>query len=374
MKSDKETEIYVHIPFCERKCAYCDFLSFKAGEDVHRAYTESIIKQIDEKRKQVGPIRVSTCFFGGGTPSVIDSRLIVSILDKLKESFDLDEKAEISIEVNPNSASKEKLSEYKKAGFNRLSIGLQSANNDELKILSRLHTYEEFLTAFHAAREAGFDNINIDVMSALPGQTLSAYAETLKKVTALNPEHISAYSLIIEEGTPFFDRYSDGHGLPSEDADREMYHFTKKFLSEHGYSRYEISNYSKPGFECRHNCGYWLRKDYLGFGIGAASLFNHERLKCHENIDRFLNEDYSEEKETLIASDEMSEFMFLGLRLTRGVSKTEFYRLFNKNVYDVYGPQIAKLRNEKLMEDKGGFLFLTDFGLDVSNYAMSEFV
>ena len=374
MKNDKETEIYVHIPFCERKCAYCDFLSFKAGEDVHRAYTESIIKQIEAKRKQVGPIRVSTCFFGGGTPSAIDPKLIVKILDKLRGCFYFNEDAEISIEVNPNSASKEKLAEYRKAGFNRLSMGLQSANNDELRVLSRLHTYEEFLTAFYAAREAGFENINVDIMSALPGQTLATYTKTLEKVTALNPEHISAYSLIIEEGTPFFDRYSDGCGLPGEDADREMYHFTKKFLSEHGYSRYEISNYSKHGFECRHNCGYWQRRDYLGFGIGAASLFNHERLKCHESIDRFLNEDYSEEKETLAVNDEMSEFMFLGLRLTRGVSKAEFYSLFNRDVCEIYGNQIAKLKDEKLMEDKDGFLFLTDFGLDVSNYAMSEFV
>ncbi len=374
MKNDKETEIYVHIPFCERKCAYCDFLSFKAGENVHRAYTESIIKQIEEKRKQVGQVTVSTCFFGGGTPSAISPKLIIRILDKLRECFEFNEDAEISIEVNPNSAGKESLKEYKRAGFNRLSIGLQSANNDELRILSRLHTYEEFLTTFNAAREAGFDNINIDIMSALPGQTLSAYMKTLERVTDLNPEHISAYSLIIEEGTPFFDRFADGKGLPSEDADREMYHFTKEFLSKHGYSRYEISNYSKPGFECKHNCGYWLRKDYLGFGIGAASLFNHERLKCHESIERFLNNDFSEEKETLTVNDEISEFMFLGLRLTRGVSKSEFYRLFNKDIYEVYGHKIAKLKNEKLMEDKDGFLLLTDFGLDVSNYAMSEFV
>lgn len=370
---NKCLEIYVHIPFCARKCDYCDFVSFTCKEETVEAYFLSLKNQIIQKSETAGNIPVVSVFFGGGTPSYPRALLICDTLKLIKERFNLAADAEISIEMNPNSASFDKLKEYKEAGFNRISIGLQSANDNELKTLSRLHTLSEFEDTFDSARKAGFANINIDIMAALPGQSLASYRETLKKVCAYNPEHISAYSLIIEEGTPFFERYSDGKGLPNEDDEREMYYETERYLAEFGYHRYEISNYAKEGFECRHNVGYWRRTDYLGFGIAAASLFDNKRYLTHSNLSAFIEGDFEETCEVLSKEDAMEEFMFLGLRMTNGVSKKEFYENFGVMMEEVYGATLKRLEKQGLLVN-GERVMLTKRGLDISNVAMAEFL
>lgn len=368
------SEIYVHIPFCVKKCDYCDFVSFACKEDVQKAYYYALKNQIDIKAESTGKIPVDSVFFGGGTPSLVKAEYIVGILDKLRERFSFAKDTEITIEMNPNSASFEKIREYKEAGINRVSIGLQSANDEELKTLSRVHDYKSFLRTFDNVRKAGFENVNVDIMSALPGQSLLSYMDTLKKVITLKPEHISAYSLIIEENTPFYERYSDGRGLPDEDTEREMYYETKRFLKEKGYLRYEISNYAKEGYECRHNLGYWTGKDYLGFGIAAASLYNGSRYSMHSDLDAFIKGDLHEEETILSKKDRMEEFMYLGLRMMKGVSKAEFVERFGILIEEVYGEQIAMLKLKGLMKEREGRLFLTDKGVDVSNMCMAEFL
>lgn len=371
---NKGIEIYVHIPFCARKCDYCDFTSFVCTKDIQKHYFDALKKQIRTKAETVGRLPVVSVFFGGGTPSVPDAYFVTSTLDTVRECFDVQKDAEITIEVNPNSAGLEKLSAYRTSGFNRLSIGLQSSDNSELKVMSRLHTFEEFLETYNDAKRAGFCNINVDIMSALPGQTVESYKKTLEKVVSLNPEHISAYSLIIEEGTPFFERYKDGIGLPDEDSEREMYYETARILSAGGYHRYEISNYAREGFECLHNRGYWTRFPYLGFGISAASFFDGQRYLCNVSLDDFINGNFFEEREVLTDEDAMEEFMFLGLRLTEGISKQEFFERFNKKYDDVYGEVTGKLSDEGLIKVSEDNVRLTLKGLDVSNYAMAFFL
>lgn len=373
MMNKEAIEIYVHIPFCERKCAYCDFTSFVCNKETMSAYFDALIKEIETAGSHLGRLPVVSCFFGGGTPSVPEAKLVCDLLCKLKEKFVFLNEAEISIEVNPNSATPEKLLAYRQAGFNRLSIGLQSTHDSELKSLSRLHDYETFLLTYDNARKAGFDNINIDLMSAIPGQTMESYKKTLERVCELNPEHISAYSLIIEPGTPFFELYGEAGCAVSEDIDREMYAFTKEYLGKNGYRRYEISNYAKEGYECRHNVGYWTRTPYIGFGVAAASLYKDRRYAMHENLKRFIEGDFSYTEEKLSKEDVMSEFMFLGLRCISGISKDRFFELFNKPVEDVYAKEIEKLSNEGLLIN-GDRIRLTDRGLDLANYCMSFFV
>lgn len=373
MKNSDPVEIYIHVPFCARKCDYCDFVSFVKDSDTKSAYFNALIKEIELKAEAVGRLPVGSVFLGGGTPSLALVSEISRVLETLKKSFLIEETAEITMEANPNSLTEEKLAGYRAAGINRLSIGLQSTVDEELKALSRLHTYGEFLKAYDSARKTGFNNINIDLMSALPGQTVSSYRTTLERVLELEPEHISAYSLIIEEGTPFFDRYPDGTGLPDEDTDREMYHMTGKMLKEKGYERYEISNYAKKGYECRHNIGYWQRTPYLGFGIAAASLFEETRYTKHSDLKRYIEGDYTEEVTPLTGKDAMEEFMFLGLRLTKGVSNAEFKENFGTDIMTEYGQVIRKLTEEGLLIcDKR--TRLTEKGMDIANYCMAMFL
>lgn len=373
MKNSKGNEIYIHVPFCARKCSYCDFVSFAMNEDVQDRYFNALFNEINLKSESVGKIPVDSVFIGGGTPSLVKEKHIEGLMDVLRSRFELSPDAEISIEMNPNSASLEKIKAYKRAGINRVSIGLQSTNDEELKVLGRLHSYEEFLRTYDDVRSAGFENVNIDLMSAVPKQTIKSFEETLKRVTLLNPEHISAYSLIIEEGTPFYERYSDGTGLPSEEDEREMYYLTKAILSDAGYERYEISNYAKCGYECRHNIGYWTRVPYLGFGIAAASLWDERRYTTHSDIKRYIAGDYSKEETILSKEDRIEEFMFLGLRLIKGVSVAEFEKQFGRTVFDEYGDVLCKLEKDKLITVDER-VRLTDKGLDVANYCMSEFI
>ena len=372
-------ELYLHMPFCVRKCAYCDFLSFPSGAKTQRMYAKRLMEDIGVMGKRYGEIPVETIFIGGGTPSVPDSGLIVEIMEHVRHAFHVADGAEISMEANPGTVTREKLTDYRKAGINRLSFGLQSANDQELKLLGRIHTWAEFLESFTLARECGFANLNIDLMSALPGQTCESWKETLSRVTDLDPEHISAYSLIIEEGTPFGERYGSEEGrklLPDEDSEREMYHETKRFLKDCGYERYEISNYAKPGRECRHNIGYWTGVPYLGLGLGASSYLDGCRFTVNPDMKQYLEEKpgmFADiEKLTKKAMDE--EFFYVGLRMTAGVSLSEFERRFGISAKEVYPGLMETFVKEKAARFEGDRFVLTDYGLDVSNYIMAQFL
>jgi len=375
----EKLELYIHIPFCVRKCAYCDFLSFPAGADVQRQYVNKLMEEIKLAGAGFHETAVSSVFVGGGTPSVLAPSLMEEIFGKLRECFFIEEGAEISMEANPGTVSKEKLLAYRRAGINRLSFGLQSADNKELSALGRIHTWEEFLESFYLAREAGFDNLNVDLMSALPGQTVKSWEKTLKTVADLEPEHISAYSLILEEGTPFFEKYGEGRGtgiLPDEDEEREMYHRTKEILKDCGYERYEISNYAKSGRECRHNVGYWTGVPYLGLGLGASSYVNGRRFKNESSLSSYLKERPGKrcEEEILSVKDMEEEFFIVGLRMVRGVCLEEFEERFGKRAEEVYPGIMEKFVREGAAVMENGYFRLTDFGLDVSNYVMAEFI
>lgn len=372
-------ELYLHMPFCVRKCAYCDFLSFPSGAKTQRMYAKRLMEDIDVMGKRYGEIPVETIFIGGGTPSVPDSGLIVEIMEHVRHAFHVADGAEISMEANPGTVTREKLTDYRKAGINRLSFGLQSANDRELKLLGRIHTWAEFLESFTLARECGFANLNIDLMSALPGQTCESWKETLSRVTDLDPEHISAYSLIIEEGTPFGERYGSEEGrklLPDEDSEREMYHETKRFLKDCGYERYEISNYAKPGRECRHNIGYWTGVPYLGLGLGASSYLDGCRFTVNPDMKQYLEEKPGmfADIEKLTKKDMEEEFFYVGLRMTAGVSLSEFERRFGISAKEVYPGLMETFVKEKAARFEGDRFVLTDYGLDVSNYIMAQFL
>ena len=372
-------ELYLHMPFCVRKCAYCDFLSFPSGAETQRMYAKRLMEDIDVMGKRYGEIPVETIFIGGGTPSVPDSGLIVEIMEHVRHAFHVADGAEISMEANPGTVTREKLTDYRKAGINRLSFGLQSANDRELKLLGRIHTWAEFLESFTLARECGFVNLNIDLMSALPGQTCESWKETLSRVTDLDPEHISAYSLIIEEGTPFGERYGSEEGrklLPDEDSEREMYHETKRFLKDCGYERYEISNYAKPGRECRHNIGYWTGVPYLGLGLGASSYLDGCRFTVNPDMKQYLEEKPGmfADIEKLTKKDMEEEFFYVGLRMTAGVSLSEFERRFGISAKEVYPGLMETFVKEKAARFEGDRFVLTDYGLDVSNYIMAQFL
>ena len=381
MIRNRELELYIHIPFCVRKCAYCDFLSGPADDKTIASYVESLIRELEAHQSSMKDYKVTTIFMGGGTPSILSGKQIGSIMDAVRENFQLDKDAEISMEANPGTVTSEKLTAYKEAGVNRLSFGLQSADNEELKVLGRIHTYEEFLESFSLARECGFENINVDLISAIPKQTLESYLDGLGKVIALNPEHISSYSLIVEEGTSFAREYGEGcpkeDELPSEDVEREIYHQTEAILKANGYHRYEISNYAKEGKKCRHNLGYWERKEYLGIGIGAASLIRNVRYKNVDDIRLYLERSgdldcIQEQREELSIQAQMEEFFFLGLRKMEGVSEEEFAAYFGKELLECYGEKLQRLSSQGLMSFGDGRWKLTAQGIDISNYVFGE--
>lgn len=378
----QELEIYIHIPFCVKKCAYCDFLSFALTQKDKNPneYIDALIKEIEANDRVAKNYRVKTIFIGGGTPSLLEANQIEKIFQALHRIFQIDVNAEVTIEANPGTITKDKLLRFRGVGINRFSIGLQSTVDAELICLGRIHTYEQFLESFALAREVGFQNINVDIMSALPGQSLASYEETLLKITTLNPEHISAYSLILEEGTPFFEQYADDlEQLPKEEEERLMYLRTRQILEQNGYYRYEISNYAKPGFACEHNIGYWKRKNYLGFGVGAASLIQNERFKNTSDYSEYLRNSHDLEcirieREKLPIRAQMEEFMFLGLRMCDGISKTEFFAAFSLDYESVYGQVTRKLSGQGLLAETHDTVKLTEEGISVSNYVLSEFL
>ena len=353
MTGKRELELYFHIPFCVRKCLYCDFLSAPADGRTKARYMEALIRETEERAGDYRDYRVVSVFVGGGTPSIVSPEQLCRLLETARSGFELAEDAEITVEVNPGTVDEKMLRCYRRAGVNRLSIGLQSADNRELAALGRIHTYGQFLGTYHTARKCGFSNINVDLMSALPGQTLSDYLATLEKVLALAPEHISAYSLIVEEGTPFYEMEQKGSlALPDEECDRLMYEKTGELLEKAGYHRYEISNYARPGHECHHNCGYWRRRDYLGLGTGAASLIGNRRFRNGDSLEAYLADPLRvrEEVQELSLEEQMEEFMFLGLRMTEGVSVLEFETAFGKRMEEVYGTVIEKNIRDGLLE------------------------
>lgn len=390
--------LYVHIPFCAVKCKYCDFLSFD-GESYGTMlrYVDCLCQEIKLYEPVAGDCVVRSVFIGGGTPSLLDESLITNIMAFIRRTFMLEKDAEVTIEANPGTLRHQKLNGYKAAGINRISIGLQSADNAMLKRLGRLHNYDQFVASYKAARRAGFKNINVDVMSGLPGQTIHSYVDTLSRVIDFQPEHISAYSLSIEEGTPFAQDESVLEALPTEIIDRKMYEITKKLLAANGYDRYEFSNYAKSGYECRHNMVYWTGGEYIGFGIGASSYFQGKRFSnirdiftyinmMEETAEKFVTADsmemlyndtvrqLRENVTTIYIDSRMEEFMFLGLRMTCGISRSDFEERFKKDIYEVYGPVLNKYIDQGFMATAGDRIYLTDAGIDVSNVILADFL
>lgn len=429
----RDLSLYIHIPFCVRKCLYCDFLSFPVSESHYvnqeraqkkeriqkqsyvnqqnagdrsttemlrmQDYVNLLCREIALRAWEYKKYQVISIFFGGGTPSLLSAEEMGKIMDAVRASFVLAEDAEITVECNPGTVDPEKLASYITHGINRLSIGLQSANDDELARIGRIHDYETFLRTYRAAREAGFSNINVDLMTALPGQTAASYQKTLTQVCVLSPEHISAYSLILEEGTPLYVNQRD-YVFPDEDEERELYYMTERVLSKAGYHRYEISNYAKEGRECRHNKVYWQRGDYLGLGLGASSMVSNVRWKNPEEMAAYRAcvekltadktarewsarmEDFAEclrgsgsqEVQPLTPQEQMEEFMFLGLRLMEGVSEAAFRETFGVSVDEIYGEVISRLVGQGLLVRAAGRLVLTPLGIDVSNVVFAEFL
>ncbi len=401
----KELELYVHIPFCMKKCLYCDFLSAPADEKSQSAYMDGLKRELAWYGKTLHGRRLKSVYIGGGTPSWMQEAYMEDLMKEIRRRFPLAEDAEITIECNPGTLTKNKLLLYRQLGVNRLSIGLQSADNAELKLLGRVHTYEQFLRNYELARECGFDNINVDLMDSLPGQTLETFYQTLQKTVRLGPEHLSCYSLIIEEGTPFYDRYKfdvvkrhagmQTEELPTEDAVYQIGKMTQDFLAEHGYVQYEISNYAKEGYACRHNIGYWQREEYLGVGLGASSLLHNVRYSNLRDLNAYVEKSLHivqesvlyeatgkeipcsslhEKVQALSKQDCMEEFMFLGLRMTQGVEKSRFYREFGYTVDFVYGDVMRSLREEGMLAETSSHVYLTEKGMDLNNYAAAQFL
>lgn len=373
----KTIGIYIHIPFCVQKCLYCDFVSGPGTDKMKEDYVNHLLKEIDANAKK--DYIVDTIFIGGGTPSSIDANHIEKILCKLKEIFDVSEDCECSIEVNPGTVTEQKLKIYREAGVNRLSIGLQSCNGNELKALGRIHTYQDFEETYRLARAAGFDNINVDLMSSVPEQNTESFIQSLKRVVDLEPEHISVYSLIVEEGTPF---YNMDLNLPDEEEERRIYHKTAELLGQYGYEQYEISNYARTDKQCRHNIRYWQCEEYLGFGVAAASYLNGKRWKNTQSTELYADslikegtdESWFEETEYLSEKDRYAEYMIMGLRMNKGVSEADFKVRFGADLEDVYGEIIRKHVANNLLIRENGAVRLTDLGRDVANYVMSDFM
>ena len=399
----KNLELYLHIPFCVKKCAYCDFLSFSCDEQTQIDYADALIQEIKTYGLFMKEYTVSTVFIGGGTPSWLREDKMVEILEELKANFNILPEAEITMECNPGTMTLAKMVKYKRAGVNRLSIGLQSADNEELKLLGRIHTFEQFLKTYELAGCAGYTNINVDLISGIPYQTAEKFLKTLQKVVTLRPAHISAYSLIVEPGTPFYERYQEDMErqaageltriLPTEDEICRILELTQEYLQQNGYEQYEISNFAQPGYACKHNIGYWTRENYLGLGLGAASLIENVRYANTSDLYEYirlakkitwqtffkaganvLGTTLHSSVEPLSRKAQMEEFMFLGLRMKRGIVKTDFEKCFQVAIEGIYAGVLRNLQQEGLLEMYEGRIFLTKQGQDVSNYVLAKFL
>lgn len=389
--NNKNIGLYIHIPFCKQKCQYCDFKSYAGKENLIDTY----IKWLEFELKGVGEGNrldyennlddlavVKSIYIGGGTPSFIDSKYIEEILNIANEHYTVDDNAEITIEINPGTVDKNKLETYLRSGINRISIGLQSTHDSLLKELGRIHTYEDFLNTYNLARSVGFKNINVDLMLGLPNQSLQDLEESLKEIIKLNPEHISVYSLIIEEGTFFYKKLEMNEiTLPDDELERKMYWVTKKELENAGYVHYEISNFAKSGFESKHNLACWNQEEYIGIGVAAHSYTNNVRYSNIDSVEDYIK-NYEEEneadnfvfheKQTKISK--MKEFMMLGLRKIQGIRIQDFKNKFGENPIYLYRKELEKLVNEGLLEIDGDVIKLTNKGIDLANLVWEEFV
>ena len=386
----KQIGLYIHIPFCKQKCSYCDFCSYAKKQDLVSKYIKCLLQEIKEvgnnnrldfENGKDNLFLVKTVYIGGGTPSLIESKYIVQIMDEIKLCFELEENAEITIEANPGTVTLEKLEDYSKVGINRLSIGLQSTHEHLLKEIGRIHTYLDFLDTYRFAREAGFKNINIDLMIGLPNQTLAEVKDSIEEIVSMEPEHISVYSLILEETTPLFKKVEEGLELPNEELERQMYWTSKQILEANGYNHYEISNFAKKNYESKHNLDCWNQKEYIGFGVAAHSYTNGIRYSNIENLEQYIK-NYEENKteENLIFHEKQDieamqkEYMLLGLRKIDGVSIQNFKIKFVANPVFLYHDKLEKLVNEDLIEIDGDKIKLTNKGLDLANIVWEEFV
>lgn len=372
--------IYIHIPFCIKKCLYCDFPSYGGCENIYDDYVSALCSEIKDNASAFLDCEIKTIFIGGGTPTVLSSKHIGKIIDSVLEKYDVSSNAEITSEANPGTIDFNKLFEMQSMCINRLSIGVQAWQDRLLQKLGRIHTRETFVNNFHEARRAGFKNINCDLMFSLPTQTIDDWEETLENILKLEPEHISAYSLIIEDGTPFKKMYDEGCLCPvDDDLDRKMYYLCKEMLKDKGYEQYEISNFAKHGVESRHNCVYWQTNEYIGFGLGAHSYFDGKRFHNPLNMEKYIKAKGSfsklhEQIEILNEKEKIEEFMFMGLRMNKGIEKTEFKARFGFEIEDVYEKELLQLIEEKLLNDCSGRIFLTEYGMDVSNYVFEKFI
>lgn len=372
----KKISLYIHIPFCKQKCKYCDFSSYSGKEDVMSKYVDALNIEINNASKEYS---FKTIFIGGGTPSYLPYEELEKLLKNVS-SLNLEEDVEFTVECNPGTLTREKLELMKKYRVNRLSLGLQSSNESLLKSLGRIHSFTEFKENYDLVRQVGFKNVNVDLMFGLPGQTLKDFEETLSSVVELNPEHISAYSLIVEEGTPFYKLYEKGKlKLPSEEQERAMYEYVVEYLESKGYKQYEISNFSKDDKECKHNLVYWELGEYLGCGVAAASLLNETRTKNYDKIEDYIlsvekNSNGIEETNHLSKDELMEEFMFLGLRKTSGVSEKDFFERFNVSMESIYKDVINNHIKKGLLNKDNGKIYLNKEGIQLSNYVMSDFL
>ncbi|MCI8308133.1 MAG: radical SAM family heme chaperone HemW [Lachnospiraceae bacterium] len=404
----RELSIYIHIPFCVRKCLYCDFLSGKPKGNSMSDYAHALINEIKNAGAYAKDFTVETVFIGGGTPSIYGSNVISDIINTLRDAFESVRKgsfapSEVTMECNPGTVDVDKLILYKKCGINRISLGLQSANYEELKMLGRIHRYEDWVNSVISARKAGFDNINVDLMSGLPGQSRESFADTLRKVLEYETEHISVYSLIVEENTPFYNMYNPDNMTDEqydewEREDRAIYDMTYDTLLSHGYRQYEISNYAKPGFACKHNLVYWNRGDYLGLGLGSSSMIGDIRFKNCTSLKKYMDY-YSksgagagtrlhaaslpdtlymntlhEDVQKLTGEEQMSEHVMLGLRKTEGIDIHEFDERYNADFMNQYREQIKKWTDAGMLEFTQGRICCTRRGLSVSNAIIVDFM
>ena len=389
--------IYIHIPFCIKKCSYCDFISFENKLDFQGKYIEQLKKEIESQKEILKNSDITTIYIGGGTPSAIKSKYIVEIINYLNEYINFKESnnMEITIEVNPGTVTKQKLIDYYNSGINRISIGLQCVQDRLLKIIGRIHNFEQFLETFKMAREVGFKNINVDLMIGLPEQNIEDIKQSIEKILELNPEHISVYSLIVEEGTKISKKIEEGfYQLPDEELERMEYSYVKNKLELAGYNHYEISNFAKEGFFSKHNLNCWKQEEYLGFGIAAHSYYDNIRFSNTIDLNKYLNAKSKDFEEANIEDmiklvkinslkeihevqselDKKREYMLLGLRTLKGVSITEFKQKFIENPIYLFRKELEKLVNDELIEIDLDYIKLTRKGLDLANLVWEEFV
>lgn len=370
----KQIGIYIHIPFCKQKCYYCDFLSFSNCEDKVEKYVQALLKEIKNNKKE--DVEVSTIYIGGGTPSIIDENYIEKIVKQIQENYLICKNAEITIEVNPGTVSEEKIKKYKEIGINRISIGLQSTNNRILEEIGRIHDYEKFLQTYQISRKVGIKNINVDLMLALPSQSMEDLQESVEKIIELKPEHISIYSLILEEGTMLEKLVSENKmQLIDEDTERQMYWYVKKRLEQEGYEHYEISNFAKKGYESKHNTNCWNQLEYLGFGLGAHSYFENKRYSNKDDIKKYIENNFEKNiHEVQDIQSQQKEYMLLALRKIKGVKISEYKNKFAENPIYIFREEIRKLVKNGLIEIDLNNIKLTNKGIDLANIVWEEFI